>query len=545
MKTTNQIEECTSKTVFALRKAGRLDEALEMGRKLYKETPTDIWINRALGWVLYDCAKLTLAHNETPQMDQIRSFLEEYANLHLIERPSLLHSLILSFAIRVVDHFPTFPDFVRWWNVETLRPEDWMSQKAEGDKEYPALAERLVKALNKSVKMGDHTRNLPWIAEFMRQALDRFPDDPWLPYYYAKLLVKQGRLDEAREIALPVIRAKRREFWAWDVLASTCGQNEVSLRKACLCKALMCGAKDESFLINVILELAQAMKADGELAEAKHEYDRYVAIRAGKGWKIPESVQTVKSEPWYASVTATAENKEYYAEFSPNADTLVFAGLPWLDGVISGRVNASPGVKGNLFILVRNVDRMQESRVNPKGFPCLSKMSIGTPVSLRVVSAEGREHIVDVKVRDGQPWDLLPESLGVVSHINTDKGLAAITIGVDTVTLAYFDHFPEAQRLNLGDVLAVRCQPMQDGGPQRLVVMRHVSSMPSVNFAKSYQGTFLSVENKAFGFAEDIFISDGLARSLVTGDLISGLAVLETNRKTGRKGWKALTTCKN
>jgi hypothetical protein len=93
--------------------------------------------------------------------------------------------------------------------------------------------------------------------------------------------------------------------------------------------------------------------------------------------------------------------------------------------------------------------------------------------------------------------------------------------------------------------LAVRCQPMQDGGPQRLVVMRHVSSMPSVNFAKPYQGTFLSVENKAFGFVEDIFISDGLARSLVTGDLISGLAVLETNRKTGRKGWKALTTCKN
>lgn len=46
-----------SKTVFALRKQGRTQEALELGRQVYQQNKSDSWNVRALGWSLHDAIK--------------------------------------------------------------------------------------------------------------------------------------------------------------------------------------------------------------------------------------------------------------------------------------------------------------------------------------------------------------------------------------------------------------------------------------------------------------------------------------------------------
>jgi tetratricopeptide (TPR) repeat protein len=631
--TQNQVTAATSKTVFALRKEGRLDEALQMGRELFHSPHIDIWGVRAFGWVLHDLVKKalkegrrdqanelfkeldalslgdgdeilikqrdflreqvsekgaalsqavaaskagnhaqattlyrqavrempdskeaqtglawelfrelnSLVKHEGADMARFRAILGEYADLTLVEKPSRIHSMMLSVAIRVADHFPTLPAFVRWWNVATLMPGDWLEQKGEGESVFPSLAAKLVKALNKVIKTGDHLEDLPWITEFTGMAVERLPDEPWFPYYYGKLLIKQGLINEAREWVLPVIRRKTREFWAWDVLASTYGAGDEQLRMACLAKALLCHAQDESFKINVMMEMAQAMVMNGDYAEAKHELERIVAIRAARGWKTPESIVSLQRQPWYATSEVAADNREYYTELAPQAETLVFEGLPWLDGVVSGRIKSEPGVKPGVFILFRKDNANQELRVNPKGFACLRTAPLGSTVSVRAITAEGRDLVVEVKLREGQSWDLLTERPGVVSHVNRDKGVAAITVGMDTVVLAYFDQLPEAAELLAGDCLMLRSQPMPEGRPSRLVCMRKVRELPEGNFVRQYQGEYRRDQNGMFGFVGDVYISAELGGDLNDVDMAAGIAVYETNKKTGRKGWRALT----
>lgn len=46
-----------SKTVFALRKQGKINEALELGRKVFQQNASDNWNVRAFGWSLHDAIK--------------------------------------------------------------------------------------------------------------------------------------------------------------------------------------------------------------------------------------------------------------------------------------------------------------------------------------------------------------------------------------------------------------------------------------------------------------------------------------------------------
>ena len=46
-----------SRDIFALRKAGKLAEALELGRTELRDNPADPWVIRGMGWVLHDLIK--------------------------------------------------------------------------------------------------------------------------------------------------------------------------------------------------------------------------------------------------------------------------------------------------------------------------------------------------------------------------------------------------------------------------------------------------------------------------------------------------------
>jgi hypothetical protein len=324
-----------SKTVFMLRKEGRLDEALEMGRELNKVRSGDVWTNRALGWVLFDLAKAAVRDGNH---DEFKGLLSEYASLQLLEKPGLLHSMFLGLAIRGFDHFKSFATFAQWWDPGNLRPEDFMSQKGEGDKVYPSLAEKLIKALYQAVKTGNQPEHLPWVTEFIGQNLARFPEQEWFPYYYGKLLVMEGRVEDARGFVVPIVKQKQGEFWAWAMLADTCSADESDMKRACLCRALLCRVKDEGFLCNVRLEMASVMKGEGAYPEAKHEIESIAAVRAEHGWKACPEVQSLQAESWYVAVTPSGDNRAYYEHHAPGASSFLLADIPWQACVLS-RIN--------------------------------------------------------------------------------------------------------------------------------------------------------------------------------------------------------------
>ncbi|MEI6166992.1 MAG: hypothetical protein WCS52_07335 [bacterium] len=624
-----------SKQVSTLRKEGRLDEALEIGRELFKADSSDYLVVRALGWVLYDLAKRALSNNDVPMaknmvaeldslslgaddqllaskrdamrkrtepgseiltearvaakndnhvkalqlyrqavkdiptsvdahtglgweiyralalllkdenvpINKIRSLLREYATLSLIEKPGLLHSLVLTIAIRVADQFPQFPGFVRWWNIANLRPEDWLHTTGKDGQEYDALAERLAETLYKSVKAGDNTQDMPWITDFVKQALDRCPNHKWLPYHYGKLLVHQARHGEARKFAIPIIRDNPHKFWAWDLLASTFENDETTLRKACLCKALMCRERDESFLCNVMQDLAMIMKAEGELPEAKHELERYLAVRAKKGWRVPEAIQSIQSEHWYSTVKPAHDNRDYYEKHAPAAGALLLADIPWVNAVVTTQIQANAEHPAHAFITVKKEKGLVDVSVRHTDFLALIGVKNGTPVMVKV----DHNIVLALEPRTGEAWDVFPKEIAVISHVNPGKGLSTILFSLVDLCVAKHDMHEGLQDLPVGTLLEVSVQldPVQrDPGKKfyRLLSFDITEKHPDTSLYREVSATFHMDEGRDFGLADNAYVSPKLIQehNLHDGDILDINIISEINPRRRRQSWRVI-----
>jgi len=101
-----------------------------------------------MGWAIFK----QLQTGKLPSLE-MRQLLNQYLHLEL-EKPSQLHSLIL---FEVVKHYAGYADFnftafMRLWNPDNLRPEDWKSTKNENTGKWmPSLAERATARLFKAL----------------------------------------------------------------------------------------------------------------------------------------------------------------------------------------------------------------------------------------------------------------------------------------------------------------------------------------------------------------------------------------------------------
>ena len=88
---------------------------------------------------------------------EMRQLLAQYLNLADIEKPSLLHSLVL---FQVVKYYSNFADFnftafFRLWGPENLRQEDWKATKIN-EIWLPSLADRVMSRLFKAMPSRFH-----------------------------------------------------------------------------------------------------------------------------------------------------------------------------------------------------------------------------------------------------------------------------------------------------------------------------------------------------------------------------------------------------
>lgn len=99
-----------------------------------------------MAWAIYH----QLHNTKLPSLE-MRQLLMQYLELNS-ERPSLVHSLILYEVVHQYNDLPdfNFTAFLKMWDIETLRPEDWRSKKVDG-KWIPSLVERVLSRLFKNM----------------------------------------------------------------------------------------------------------------------------------------------------------------------------------------------------------------------------------------------------------------------------------------------------------------------------------------------------------------------------------------------------------
>lgn len=341
--------------------------------------PTDVlWAKRSMAWVLYEYLKL---YASAESFEAFLKYLNELAELKLPEdekmvfdsiawqmgkllfdihrqsnidfskvdtlfnlvktfhftKPSKPYTVLYKAFHKDYQNWSRYLEFADYWGFEHFLPEDYLKEEMPNGKPLMAVAEQAHIAYAKKLLEGEPMEadpfrnqvNLEKIKAFMPildQLIDKHPEFLYPPYFKAKLLLALGSDENILESLLPFAKAKRNDFWVWDVLADIFPKDP-EIQIACLCKALTCRTKNE-FLINVRTKLTGLLIDDGKYAEARTEIDQIIKTRQEKGWSITGSIKNWQGATWYQETIPLVNNRKLYDSYANKADEVLFADLP-------------------------------------------------------------------------------------------------------------------------------------------------------------------------------------------------------------------------
>lgn len=231
----------TVKDITAMCKAGDVAKA-DLG-----EAPQDVWAQREMGWALYYLLKTDLDNNdrggflahaeELAGLDLLTTSgdammfsnvlwkMAEFAktvapgSLHEMDSlfglvgkytfaPSKGYSCLLKSCLRL-GQWERLADFIEWWNLDNLQPDDFEQYRLENGKKAMSLAEQAyigyAKALLRKGDVGRISAFLPKIEKLT----EGFPDMMYPGYFCGKLMLATGAArDDALTVVMPFARKK-------------------------------------------------------------------------------------------------------------------------------------------------------------------------------------------------------------------------------------------------------------------------------------------------------------------------------------------------
>ncbi len=358
-------------TDATIEKCQGLLENGNLNKNLYKD----------FGWLIY----YNLKNTDTSKAADRKRLLWYYLSLEL-PRPELLHSLILSEAVRVEKNTPLqfrIRDFMNLWGWDNLRPDDWKQFQTDKGNTKSSLVEKLIAVYSKELKT-DKVSSPEEFSLLIDEALSIFPNNQNMPLYKAIVLMSLGKKNEALEYYKELILKSPSKCYLWNQASELV--ESVDLRIALLCKAISV-ERDESFIGGCRLNLAKALIEKNMMANAKCELDKYQEFYVLKGWKLkPEYQDAVCQVP---QDTQAEDNSSLYEKYIPIAEEFVYSALPTQLAIKTDDKQLDdkkrPGRKFTQWILRTNAGVVKLKK--PTKFGLDNKMKNGT--------------LFDIKLHDG------------------------------------------------------------------------------------------------------------------------------------------------
>ncbi|TCT50270.1 hypothetical protein EDB38_10994 [Vibrio crassostreae] len=526
----------------SLSKQGNHLQAANIYKQLCSAGAGDFNVQTSLGWELFRLLQNSLAQQHI-NISSSKRILADYLKLHLVEKPSPLHSSILLQAAKLAGNSSfSLISFSRYWQLELLREEDYEPYINNNGDQYPSLAEKIIQQAAKESVASDIIENQQYILPHLDNAIERFPENIWLKLNKAKLLLKLGRSKDALSFAIDVTRSKVNDYWSWALLGEVNADLDKSIELSCYCKALLCYT-DDKFTAKVRIKMAQALASLGEFAEAKHEVDKVIASKTKDGLKVPEDVGKLQSQEWYKSFTATESNKKYYQSNVSKAEELLFSDLPLVKACVGERftIPDKPNKpKRKLYLVPQGKSEPIEISVpeNKHKFG-----DVGSGLSIKCdYDASGRYQVYLIVNRDHDAnWDIFIDHVAVVDHVNQKKKVFHFIVNRKISSVVHFSDIDFA--VKEGDFLAVKVAQFKtkQGERYRVLSVEPTEKTPGFLVYKNFSCSVRA--SNGMGFTDDdIFISPPLMEQHGVNDgvLVKGTAVLNYNKKKMSWGWKAL-----
>lgn len=248
----------TIKEIIAMCKAGDVGEAYEIAKRDFMEWPQNIWVQRGLGWVLFykikNCAELRKKeelYNHfrelseldllTPQTDayifdnvlwKIAEYIKDIVNKEYVEDVERFYLLICkykfppskpySYLLKSYIKYETWSkmvDFLEWWNIENLLPEDYESFQMDNGRKIMSLAEQVYIAYSKALLKLNNKEKIQLFLPKIERLMDEYPEMVYPGYFCGKLMLVMGaERNEALNIVMPFVRKKKADFWVWQLI---------------------------------------------------------------------------------------------------------------------------------------------------------------------------------------------------------------------------------------------------------------------------------------------------------------------------------------
>ena len=281
-----------------------------LNKKLYRD----------LGWLIYYNLKNTPVNDPTKR----KQFLHYYLELEL-PRPELLHSLILSEAVKVEKNTPLqfrIRDFMNLWGWDNLRPDDWVQFQTDNGNTVTSLVEKLISVYAKELKT-DNVSSTDEFNNLVDEALTKFPNNQNMPLYKAIVLMSLGKKNKALEYYKELILKSSSKCYLWSQASDLV--EDVDLKIALLCKAISV-ERDESFIGGCRLNLAKALIEKNMMANAKYELDKYRDFYEIQGWGLKQEYRDIVNQ--IPQDTQAEDNRKLYDEYIPQAEEFIYSVLP-------------------------------------------------------------------------------------------------------------------------------------------------------------------------------------------------------------------------
>lgn len=525
-----------------LSKSGKHEQSIAIYKQLIDNGETDINVATSLGWELYKASKELL--NRTPVIfGKIKMYLNWYLKLN-VEKPTLLHSLMLQVANKcAAENNIDMLAFSHYWGLENLRADDCESFRTDDGVEIPSIAERvLIQAVKAGVANGN-VDSLNRLQPFLDKIIKKIPESIWLKQSKVKLLVCTGRPDEALQSAIQVVKEKSRDYWAWELLGDLHSANEPEVAFSCYCKALTCNG-DINFTSKVRLKLVEILVNRNQFSEAKFELISIQSHKESAGHKIPEPIQRAISKDWYSVTEPSESNQSLYRQNVRLAEEILYADLPWYHANVGEKfsVKDKPGkFKRKLHTNTGTV--CVEANIPNSRFQ-FDNLSVGDGIKVKGEFNKDRRfevYVVESREFDSS-WDAIPEQIGVVDHVNLNKGVLHFV--VDKTCHGILKLGDASAEYQEGDSVALRLTQYHSKSGKRFSILKNnrTSKSPPVTTKKEFSEN-VRVDNGMGFTSSDIFIPPPLVRrfEINSDKIITGTAVINFNDKRGVWGWKALS----
>lgn len=287
---------------------------------LFEHGEIDQRLQNDLGWLTYYVLK------STPVSDAYsrKILLNQYFKLNL-ERPSILHSLILGEGVKVEQNTPLqfrIRDFIKLWGLENLREDDWAQFTTDSGNTLPSTVEKLIGVYAKELKT-DKVESPKDFAELVDKALLKYPKSQNMPYFKATILLSQGRNEEALKYYRKLILKFPTKYYLWNQISELV--DDLDTKIGLLSKALNCG-DEEGFLGGVRLRMAALLLKKGLLSNAKFELEKYSSTYQSKGWNLKPEFWNLYNH--MTSVETASDNRRLYSDYSLYANQFIYNDLP-------------------------------------------------------------------------------------------------------------------------------------------------------------------------------------------------------------------------